>query len=553
MASARLGAIAVLVGGLLFFPGPWLLVPALLFLVLLAWHQRLATAWELARRASSHYREGLLRLQGEWTGRGPDGSLFANAQHPYARDLDLFGKGSLYQLLCRASTRAGQERLAQWLQTPASPDQVESRQAAAQELRERLDLREQLAGLQAGQQSLKGPSPAEWGVLPLELRSQLLRGLAALLGILGWLALAYWVVRHDPTPLGLVILVQQVFLRVWGRAVDPVLRRTDPVRAQCLALTGYLRRLEQETVEAPLLRSCWAPLQDRPSQALGQLEGFLDTLESRRNPLLAPFFALSLAPYQLACSIENWRSQHGQRLGRWLESLAEIEGLLCLASYAWENPDYAWPQMGATGSGLTAVQLGHPLLGPECVCNDVGLSEVKLWIVSGSNMSGKSSLLRALGCNVVLAMAGGPVRAQSMRLEPLRVAASIQLGDSLMAGISRFYAEILRLRQVLEQTEGEGRLLYLLDEILGGTNSQDRLVGARAVVRRLFELNALGLVTTHDLALTELVTELGEGAANVHFEDQLEEGVMSFDYQLRTGVIGRSNALQLMRAVGLQV
>jgi len=541
------------VAAVLFLPGLWLLIPASLFLGLLVWHQRLGVAWELARRASSYYREGLLRLQGEWPGRGPDGAAFADAQHAYARDLDIFGKSSLYQLLCRARTRAGQERLAHWLKTPASPDQVRLRQAAAQELRERLDLREQLAGLQAIQQTLKGPSPAEWGILPLELRSGFMRGLAALLGILGWIALAYWMVHYDPTPLGVVLLIQQSFLRTGGKAVDAVLRRTDPVRAQCLTLTAYLERLEQETVEGPWLRTCWEPLQSRPSRALRQLEGYLDTLESRRNPLLAPFFVLSLAPYQLACSVENWRARHGRHMGQWLESLAEIEALLCLASYAWENPDYAWPQLTAAGSGLTAVQLGHPLLGQECVCNDVQLAEVKLWIVSGSNMSGKSSLLRALGCNVVLTMAGAPVRAQSMQLEPLRVAASIQLGDSLMAGISRFYAEILRLRQVLEQVEGEGRLLYLLDEILGGTNSQDRLVGARAVVRRLFELNALGLVTTHDLALTELAAELGDKAANVHFEDQLEEGVMSFDYHLRTGVIGRSNALQLMRAVGLQV
>lgn len=552
IAWARLFLIVLVLVGALAYPGAWLLLPLILFAALMRHHGALSARRESARRAAEYYREGVMRLSGDWAGRGVT-CEFVEAQHPYARDLDLFGKGSLYDWLCRARTRAGQLRLAEWLAQPASAEVIAARQQAARELQSRLDLREELASLQSSRQHLKGTSPQEWARQPLQLRSGALRLLGGLLGLLGWLALAYWIARFDPLPLGLVLIVQQIFLRLAGRPAAEVLRRTESIRGECLILGAYLRRLESETVQSEYLSHLWEPLRAGPAQALSRLEGVMDTLESRRNPLLGPFFALSLASFQLAYAVENWRARHGQELPKWLESLAEIEALLCFASLAWENPDHAWARLSPAGSGLRASRLGHPLLGAECICNELDLTSVRLWIVSGSNMSGKSSLLRALGCNVVLAMAGAPVRAAEMELEPLRIAASIQLGDSLMGGISRFYAEILRLRQVLEEASGPTRLLYLLDEILGGTNSQDRLVGARAVIRRLFEMNGVGLVTTHDLALTELTEELGSASANVHFEDQLNEGVMSFDYHLRTGVIGRSNALELMRAVGLQV
>ena len=548
----RLTAFFLLIGGLLAAPGPWLVVPGLIFLVLLRHHSALSARRETARRAAEFYHEGMLRLRGEWPGRGVT-APFVEAQHPYARDLDMFGSGSLYDWLCRARTRTGQQRLADWLSRPASPEEINRRQQAARELQPRLDLREDLAALQFSRQHLKGTSPQDWADKPLQLRSPGARVVAAILGLVGWLALAYWVLRFDPLPLGVALIVQQGFLRLAGRDAGEVLQRTEAIRAECLTLAVYLRRLEQEKVESELLQELWTPLESRPSRALARLEAVMDTLESRRNPLLAPFYVLSLASFQLAYEVENWRARHARDLPRWLDSLAQIEALLTFASLAWENEDYGWPRLLPEGGGVKAVQLGHPLLGAECIRNDVDLSETRLWIVSGSNMSGKSSLLRALGCNVALAMAGGPTRAQEMALEPLRIAASIQVADSLMAGISRFYAEILRLRQVLEEANGSGRLFYLLDEILGGTNSQDRLVGAQAVIRRLYELGSLGLVTTHDLALTELAGELGNGAANVHFEDQLLDGVMSFDYHLRAGVVQRSNALELMRAVGLQV
>ena len=202
-----------------------------------------------------------------------------------------------------------------------------------------------------------------------------------------------------------------------------------------------------------------------------------------------------------------------------------------------------------------AAQLGHPLIAEaRCIRNDVMLSpQQSLLIVSGSNMSGKSTLMRTVGVNVVLALAGAPVRAERLRLARLNVGAAIHIQDSLQAGASRFYAEITRLRQVVELTQAELPLLFLLDEILSGTNSHDRRIGAAAVIKSLVERGALGLVTTHDLALTKIAEELKGRARNVHFQDELKDGQMYFDYRMHDGVVERSNALELMRAVGLDV
>jgi DNA mismatch repair ATPase MutS len=254
-------------------------------------------------------------------------------------------------------------------------------------------------------------------------------------------------------------------------------------------------------------------------------------------------------------SIELWRQHSGPAVARWLAAIGEIEALSSIAGYAFEHPDDPFPELVDDGAYFDAEQLGHPLIPrTQNVRTDLLLgSKPTVLIVSGSNMSGKSTLLRSVGTNTVLALAGAPVRARRLRLSPLQVGASIRIQDSLQAGASRFYAEITRLHQIVDLTKGPLRVLFLLDEILHGTNSHDRLIGAEGVVRGLVQRGAIGLVTTHDLALTKIVDELRDRAANVHFEDHLEAGKMTFDYILRPGVLQKSNALELMRSVGLEI
>ena len=254
-------------------------------------------------------------------------------------------------------------------------------------------------------------------------------------------------------------------------------------------------------------------------------------------------------------AVEAWHAAWGPSLGDWIDAVGEAEALLCLAGFRYENPESCFPEISEGEAGYDGRGLRHPLLPRErSVTNDVRLAdELQLLVVSGSNMSGKSTLLRTVGTNAVLALAGAPVAAERLRLSPLTVAASIRIQDSLLEGSSQFYAEIQRLRQIMGLAEDRPPVLFLVDEILHGTNSHDRGVGAEAVVRGFIERGAVGLVTTHDLALARVADALGPRAANVHFQDHLESGNIAFDYRLRPGVVEKSNALELMRAVGLDV
>jgi DNA mismatch repair ATPase MutS len=274
-----------------------------------------------------------------------------------------------------------------------------------------------------------------------------------------------------------------------------------------------------------------------------------------RKISLAPAAFFLLGTTRLTLALEEWRRRRGPAVVGWLRAVGECEALCALAGYAFENPDDPFPEVVEGSALLDARALGHPLLPRDrCVPNDVSLgAEARVLIVSGSNMAGKSTLLRTVGVNVVLALAGGPVRAERLWLSPLVVGATLRIQDSLQAGRSRFQAEVLRVRQLLDLARGPTPLLFLLDELFAGTSSHDRRGGAEAVLRTLLDAGAVGLATTHDLALTELAEGLGRGVANIHLVDRFENGEMVFDYRVRPGVVPHSNGLALMRAVGIVV
>jgi hypothetical protein len=363
--------------------------------------------------------------------------------------------------------------------------------------------------------------------------------------------------RMGPSPLLILVLLEiALALRLKNR-VQQVIKPVER-RARELALfAGLLARIEREHFDAPRLRQLRATLDTAgrpPSHRIAQLGHLVDWLDARRNPFFAPLAPLLLWTTQHAFAIEAWRSRVGPAIGRWLAVVGEFEALCALAAYAYENPGDPYPEIVTDGPCFEGEGLGHPLLPIDrCVRNDLVLnSEVRVLIVSGSNMSGKSTLLRTVGINAVLALAGSPVRARCLRLSPLIVGATLRIHDSLQAGRSRFYAEITRVRQLVELAM-KGPLLFLLDELLQGTNSHDRRIGAEVIVRGLVEQGAIGLLTTHDLALTHIADLLAPHVANVHFEDHFENGAMTFDYRMRPGVVQKSNALELMRSLGFKV
>jgi hypothetical protein len=524
-------------------------VPALLMAFLDHRRKRIGEVWRWSAGVADFYRQRLACVEERWTGTGQPGTHYLDEAHPYAPDLDLFGPGCLFERLCTARTRPGQDTLARWLLHPATAGEVRARQAAVAELRDQLDLREDLALLADAIPAGVDFAPlAEWSAAPPTLASRGVRtvviGSAALL--LAALA-AYLFLATSPLPVLAALVLQGLLLLVLRRRlaaiVQPVLDRSH----RLAPLAALLARLERVPFTSPLLQRLHASLLEGPaSRRVGRLGRMLDFI------LPADLF---LARAQLALLLDDWRAQGRASLGRWLEVLGEVEALASLAAYAFENPLDPFPEVVDGPACFDALGLGHPLIPrARCVTNDVALGAgVRLLVVSGSNMSGKSTLLRSIGSNVVLALAGGPVRARRLNLTSLVVGATLRIQDSLQAGRSRFYAEVLRVRQLLDLARGSPALLFLLDELFQGTNSDDRRVGAEAILRRLVDAGALGLVTTHDLALTGVADRLGERAANVHFEDSFADGAMTFDYRMKPGVVQSSNGLALMRAVGIEV
>jgi hypothetical protein len=399
-----------------------------------------------------------------------------------------------------------------------------------------------------------------------------------------------------------VVAANGYYLYTRHKLLSAVVSAVERAAHELGLLSEVLLTLERETFRSPLLKGLRASLDadgGPPSAHLARLKRLVEYLDSRDNVFVRVAEVFILWTPHWALQVEEWRRRSGPAVRRWLAATGEIEALSSLASHAFEHPADAFPELlECAAPCLRAGQVAHPLL-PEAraVRNDVSLGgpagpvaparettpgpegtpswlreeprqgdaasasgvagepgpAARLLVVSGSNMSGKSTLLRTLGINVVLAQAGAPVRARRMALAPMAVGASIRVVDSLQGGVSRFYAELLRLRQIVDLTAGGLPVLFLIDEFFHGTNSHDRRMGAEALVRGLLKRGACGLVTTHDLALAEIVESLDGQGANVHFEDHLENGQIRFDYVMRPGVVRKSNALELMRSVGLDI
>ena len=544
----------------------WLLVPCAIFGALVMVHARVEERMDRSKRAIQFYERGLARLEDRWMGGGEFGERFRDPAHVYSDDLDLFGKGSLFELLSTARTRAGEDVLASWLLAPASGDKVAARHQAVLELRPLLDLREDLAVLgSAVRSSLDPDAAARWGEAPEVLFPATARYIAPLLAAAVVVSFALYMASvFTRTPFLAALLVTLGYGFFLGSRTLQVARAVDSPSHDLALLAKLLHRLENQAFRAPLLQDLQVRLKAghelEASAEIEHLRRLVARLDWQRNLVFAPIAMALLWSAQVAMAIERWRKVSGQHVRQWIGITGEFEALCSLAGYSYEHPADILPEISsAPGGWFEAEAIAHPLM-PEAhaIRNDVKLGgpqkeAARLWIVSGSNMSGKSTLLRTVGINTVLAWAGAPVRARSLKISPLTLGTSIRVQDSLQDGRSRFYAEITRLRAVVALTDSDRTVFFLLDELLSGTNSHDRQAGASAIVKALIDRGSMGMITTHDLALAHIAEALPGRAANVHFADTLENGQLHFDYRLQPGVVERRNALDLMRSVGLEV
>jgi hypothetical protein len=541
----------------------WLILPIAALVVLIRRHDRVIYARDAAARAMAFYQRGLARIEDRWMGGGSNGDRFADDRHLYANDLDLFGRGSLFELLSIARTRAGEDVLAAWLKTAAQRAEITERQQAIAELTPSLDFRESMAVVGADPAALRSDWLAEWGHKPPLLSPRWVRYIAWAITATFIVTLIVWLTTNDSLPMAIVLGLQAGFAWPYQRRVERVLHGADTAARDLDVLGELLERLEQQPFTSPRLVALQQHLESggrSASRAIHALHRLVELHDWQHNLFFLIFSLPFMWGTHVAWSVEEWRRAHGRHLRLWIEAVGELEAFLSFSAYRFEHPDDPFPDIVETSvSGRTGIfdgrGLGHPLI-PTArgIRNDVTcIAPTQLLVVSGSNMSGKSTMLRTVGINTVLALAGAPVRAESLRLSPLVIGATLRIQDSLQEGRSRFYAEITRIREIADISRGSTPLLFLLDELFHGTNSHDRLIGSSGVLRSLLDHGAIGLITTHDLALAGIARALAPRAVNVHFEDWFDGQELRFDYRLKVGPVTRSNAIALMRAVGLEV
>lgn len=533
----------------------------LAFAALILAHGKVLAAQAAAEARRAVHERHLRRLSGAWTELPAAGEL--PPEHPYAVDVDLVGAGSLQQRIDVSRTRRGEEVLSAWLGAPAELATVAARQEAVRELAADLDFR---AALEAYGDRARGGAKLDGSPFlaftrrePFLLGSPLVFVIHAsplvvlglyLTDVAGWLPPLGWV---------LALALQSLLALGLGRHPVDAFQLIAARRGYAEAFQRMLVHVEQAELKAPLLRTLQGRLAiggKPPSRYMARLDRWAGLAEFHTQfPIHLVVNFATLWDLHVLLRLERWNAEVGQGLEDAFEALAELEALSSLATLLHQDPGATLPELVAEDTAFSAEALAHPLLPPDTrVPNDVALPEPSsVLIVTGSNMAGKSTLLRAVGLNLALTFAGGPVIARALRTSPVRLRASMRIDDSLQRGASYFHAELMKLRNVVEDAAGEPPVFFLLDELLRGTNARARHIGARAILRHLLDRGARGLAATHDVALAELERELPGRVANVHFTDVLRDGEMVFDYRLRPGVVRTSNALRLLSMAGIEV
>ena len=540
----------------------WVYLSAVVaFIVISIWHEVVLRGMARATAAAAFYGYGIARIKDEWMHDQPSGDRFRNPDHPYADDLDVFGPRSLFQLLSLCRTPMGEARLADWLLQAAPLPAIRERQARVAALRPHLDLRERIAVVNAASRRFMHPeqliawaetAPSLPPLRPLVVTMALL--FAAAFFVFSYGGSGWWVVG--------VAAMNGVLLAVLFKRAHPIAERLSSATqsAGLELLSNVINEIEREPFDEPALIALAARLKGdsghAASRGLSRLARVSDWADSLHNAYVRLGELPFLVTLQIAYAAEGWRRRYGSRVRDWADAIGEMEALSSLAGYSYEHPQDPFPELIESSEPLfDATEVAHPLIpAAESVSNTFRLGQTpRVLLVSGSNMSGKSTLLRTAGVNAILAFAGAPVRAERLRLTPLAVGTCLRHTDSLQEHRSGFYTEALRLRRIADLLDGPLPLMFLFDELLSGTNSKDRRIAAEGVVRMALAKGAIGMVTTHDLSLTEIAAIFPGRVTNVHLQDHVDHGKMTFDYKLRDGVITHSNALELMRLIGLDV
>ena len=488
------------------------------------------------------------------------GSEFYDQFHPYHEDLDIYGKHSIFQLINRTTTLYGKQTLAKWLDAPAENEIIIKRQQTQTELKEKLDLRQnfQAFGLlfkeKTNPEALlewlgdtqKAHAPfylkAALAVLPLAMITTIVMSLSGL------------VVYQVPILIG---FINAAFLLTVFKKLEEITRKTESGYKSLQVLKHHIELLENESFESEALKNIQQNLRTENSKAsdfIQQLHSILDNLQNRANLMYVVFDVLLLLDVFWYIRIQNWRSKNQVNLESWFKSIGEFEALSSIAGFSHVNPDYTLPQLTDEPYQLKAETLGHPMISAQSrISNDFEFKgKGGVCLITGSNMSGKSTFLRTLGVNCILGLMGAPVCAESMTIGQMKVFTSMRSKDDLEEHVSSFYAELKRLKQLLGYIDGDKPILYMIDEVLKGTNSDDRHKGATALIKQLNSTDAFGFVSTHDIELGNITNQL-KHVKNYSFNSIIEGDEIIFDYTLTDGICKSFNATKLMQNMGIDI
>ncbi len=531
------------------------------FFILVKVHNRLFIRKEWLETQARIIQEELQALSGDYSSF-EDGKEYVNPEHPYSFDLDIFGRRSLFQSINRTCTFFGKVRLAEWLQNHLhEKTSIEKRQEMIREISEHTLFREQfrVAGLVHHSQSSDAEKIQAWSQSPAQYLhagwvKAFIWGVPVINSLLLITSLAGW------TSFSWLGLSFGIFLVLSFGIIKRATYIQETYGKQLKSLNGYARLIalakaeEWKSAGMQELMERFNLNGQSPVQALQQLSKELDRLDLRNNQFLYVLLEGSIFfQLQEIVRIERWKVRYGQHISEWLETVGELDALCSLGTFAYNHPQYTYPELTEKPFCFLATQMGHPLMpASQCVKNDATIpSRPFFLIITGANMAGKSTYLRTIGVNYLLACIGAPVCCERLKLYPNQIITSLRTSDSLSDNESYFFAELKRLKRIIDLLNQGQQLFIILDEILKGTNSMDKQKGSFDLIRQFMQLKANGIIATHDLLLGSLIKQFPEEIRNYCFEADIKENELTFSYKLREGVAQNMNACFLMKKMGI--
>ncbi|WP_273322788.1 MutS-related protein [Vallitalea guaymasensis] len=540
-----------------------LIITLVIFISLIIIHQKNIDLRPRLTALCKINENGIKRLRGEWKKFQKNGKEFIDEDHNYSWDLDLFGKNSLFQWINHTNTPMGKKKLRDALIKPnKNIELIRKRQQAIIELSKDMSWVHELeaAGMLEDNDSIDEGELIKWSkdIAPFYLNN-LLGLFVKILPIVSILTIVLpFCIPSFSFIYGLIFISIQIIVAFIGlNKRHTRLSTIDDFRKQISIYDKMIKLIESKEFESSLLQDFKKQMEsdnELTSQQIKKLDNIMDMFNIRHFQFYLIFDILTLWDYQCAISLENWKNRYGKNLPKWLDSLGEIEALASLATVVYEQPDWVMPTI-TKEYRVSATEIGHPLINAkDRVCNNVTFGgRHSSLLVTGSNMSGKSTFLRTIGINLVLAYAGAPVCAKEFCCPMMDLYTSMRVKDDIDNKISSFYAELLRIKKIIGATNEGKKVFYLLDEIFKGTNSRDRHIGARTLIKKLCKGNTLGLVSTHDLELADLESESDSRVKNYHFQEHYKDNKILFDYKLYSGVSNTFNAVFLMKEIGIDI